>query len=383
MKSRYPLRPLGDVLTLDLDPVAIEPTATYHTAGILSYGRGLFARPAITGAETSYKQYFRLHRDQVVFSRLFAWEGAAALVASEFDGYFVSSEFPTLTVDGERAVPSYLGYLMRWPEFHELLAGATRGLGLRRQRVHVDEFLSIKVPLPDIEEQRSVAARLRSLDGRLDRVHALGETTSKISRSISPSLLNTSSVRRPVGELVQQVRREESVDPAMEYRLLGVRWYGEGLFAREQKMGHEVAAAKLYRVKRGDFVYNRLFAWKGSFAVVEPHLDGCYVSGEFPTFEVDHANLDVRYLLALFTDPAIWGLVEDRSTGGTPTSRNRLKEAAFLNLEIPVPPLPEQVRLAAMVDMVRTTGLLRQRRGVYIDGLRASMLNQALAGLTQ
>lgn len=160
MKSRYPIRPLGDVLTLDLDAVPIEPMVTYHTAGILSYGRGLFARPAITGAETSYKQYFRLHRDQVVFSRLFAWEGAAALVASEFDGYFVSSEFPTFKVDVAEAVPSYLGHLMRWSEFHELLAGATRGLGLRRQRVHVDEFLAIKVPLPDLEEQHRVAQYL-------------------------------------------------------------------------------------------------------------------------------------------------------------------------------------------------------------------------------
>jgi len=383
MNSRYPLRPLGDVLTLDLDPVAIEPTATYQTAGILSYGRGLFARPTITGAETSYKQYFRLHRDQVVFSRLFAWEGAAALVVPEFDGYFVSSEFPTFAVDAEQAIPSYLGHLMRWPEFHDRLAGATRGLGLRRQRVHVDEFLAVQVPLPNIEEQRSVASQLGDLDDLLDRARALGETSSKIARAISPSLLNTTAERRPVGELVHQVRREESVDPSIEYRLLGVRWYGGGLFVREQKMGHEVAATRLYRVKRGDFVYNRLFAWKGSFAVVEPGLDDGHVSGEFPSFEVDNANLDVRYLLALFTDPAIWGLVEDRSTGGTPTSRNRLKEAAFLNLEIPVPPLSDQVRLAGMVDMVRTTGLLRQHRGQYIDGLRASVLNQALAGLTQ
>ncbi len=383
MNSRYPLRPLGDVLTFDLDQVPVEPSRSYDIAGIYSFGRGLFARGPLPGTDTSYHVLNRLHAGGLVLSRLKAFEGAVAVIPDGFDGHFLSQEFPTFSYVSDEVDPTYLGYLCRWPTFWEALAGTSKGVGARRERVHPEALLAIEVPLPDIEAQRSIAARLGALDGRLDRAHALGETSSKLARAIPPSLLNTSAERRSVGELVHQARREESVDTSTEYRLLGVRWYGEGLFIREQKMGDEVAAAKLYRVKQGDFVYNRLFAWKGSFAVVEPGLDGCHVSGEFPTFEVDHANLDVRYLLALFTDPAIWGLVEDRSTGGTPTSRNRLKEAAFLNLEIPVPPLPEQVRLAGIVDMVRTTGLLRQHRGQYIDGLRASVLNQALADLTQ
>ncbi|MGH9073416.1 MAG: restriction endonuclease subunit S [Acidimicrobiales bacterium] len=383
MNSRYPLRPLGEVLTLDLDRVPVEPSRTYDIAGVYSFGRGLFAREPLPGSDTSYHVLNRLHAGELVLSRLKAFEGAVAVIPAGFDRHFLSQEFPTFSCVAEGVDPTYLGYLCRWPTFWEALAGTSKGVGARRERVHPEALLAIEIPLPDIEEQRGIAARLRTLDDRLDRAHAFGETSSRLARAIAPSLLNTSAGRRPVGELVQQVRREESVDPSMEYRLLGVRWYGEGLFIREQKMGDEVAAAKIYRVKQGDFVYNRLFAWKGSFAVVEPGLDDCHVSGEFPTFEVDHANLDVRYLLALFTDPAIWGLVEDRSTGGTPTSRNRLKEAAFLNLEIPVPPLPEQVRLAGMVDMVRATGLLRQHRGQYVEGLRASVLNQALAGLTQ
>ncbi|MBK7815028.1 MAG: hypothetical protein IPJ52_12380 [Rhodocyclaceae bacterium] len=38
------------------------------------------------------------------------------------------------------------------------------------------------------------------------------------------------------------------------------------------------------------------------------------------------------------------------STGATPTSRNRLKESAFLSLEVPLPPVAQQQRLVAHVE---------------------------------
>ncbi|MHB1775205.1 MAG: restriction endonuclease subunit S [Acidimicrobiales bacterium] len=373
-----------DVLRLERRAVTVNPLETYQEIGVRSFGKGIFHKEPVGGAEIGTKRIFRIEPGDLVFSNVFAWEGAVALATDAEQGLVGSHRFMTyVPVDSDAVDVRYLRYLFTSEIGLAFLRKASPGSAGRNRTLAIDRFESIELPLPDLEEQRNVVRRLTDLDGQLDRANALGKTSSELARAIAPSLLNTGAGRRSVGELVQQARREESVDTSTEYRLLGVRWYGEGLFIREQKMGDEVAAAKLYRVKQGDFVYNRLFAWKGSFAVVQPGLDGCHVSGEFPTFEVDHANLDVRYLLALFTDPAIWGLVEDRSTGGTPTSRNRLKEAAFLNLEIPVPPLPEQVRIAGIVDMVRTTGLLRQHRGQYIDGLRASVLNQELAGLTQ
>ena len=52
-----------------------------------------------------------------------------------------------------------------------------------------------------------------------------------------------------------------------QYNILAPDWYAKGLYTKETKYGSEIAAAKVYRVEEGDFVYNRLFAWKGSFAL--------------------------------------------------------------------------------------------------------------------
>jgi type I restriction enzyme S subunit len=151
-----------------------------------------------------------------------------------------------------------------------------------------------------------------------------------------------------------QVSRDESVDPTLEYRLLGVRWYGEGLFQKESKSAQEIKASRLYRVCAGDFIYNRLFAWKGSFALVTDEFDGCHASNEFPCFQVDAARLDPMFLLWYFRQEGNWTKALSASVGATPTSRNRLKERAFLGFKIPLPPLAEQQRIVARIEELAT-----------------------------
>src|SRR5207249_8193310 len=99
-----------------------------------------------------------------------------------------------------------------------------------------------------------------------------------------------------------------------------------------------------------DFVYNRLFAWKGSFAVATEANAGCYVSNEFPCFAIDQDRADAKFLWRYFSRASPWEEALGLSAGGTPTSRNRLKEEKFLSMEIPIPPLPQQRRIVARIE---------------------------------
>ena len=141
----------------------------------------------------------------------------------------------------------------------------------------------------------------------------------------------------PLGEVLSAISRPESVDPEKTYRILGAHWYAHGLYIKDELTGREIQAQRVYRVDQGDFVYNRLFAWKGSFAVASNENDGCYVSNEFPCFRVKEELVNVHYLWKYFSRDLIWTEAFGLSTGGTPTSRNRLKEGAFLQLQIPIP----------------------------------------------
>jgi len=155
-----------------------------------------------------------------------------------------------------------------------------------------------------------------------------------------------------LSELLQQVSRPENVDATKRYKILGAHWYAKGLYTKDTKAGSEIQAATLYRVLQGDFVYNRLFAWKGSFALATAENSGCYVSNEFPVFTVREDRLVPQFLALYLTREASWNEALGLSSGGTPTSRNRLKEEKFLAMKIPLPAVEEQRKIAA-----RFTGL--------------------------
>ena len=154
----------------------------------------------------------------------------------------------------------------------------------------------------------------------------------------------------PLKEILTPVSRPENVNPQDTYRILGAHWYAKGLYIKDVRTGSQIQAKHLFRVEQGDFVYNRLFAWKGSFAVATEDNHGCYVSNEFLCFTINKNIAEVDYLFKYFSRASIWDEALSLSSGGTPTSRNRLKEEKFLSMQIPLPPLSEQQRIVAKIE---------------------------------
>ncbi len=155
-----------------------------------------------------------------------------------------------------------------------------------------------------------------------------------------------------LGEILIPVSRPERVDPGKIYHILGAHWYAQGLYIKDTKLGSEIQADKVYRVEHRDFVYNRLFAWKGSFAIATEEDNGCYVSNEFPVFSINQERINPQYLRRYFSRTILWEEALGLSSGGTPTSRNRLKEDKLLSMKITLPPLEEQQRIVARIEEV-------------------------------
>lgn len=185
-----------------------------------------------------------------------------------------------------------------------------------------------------------------------------------------------------LGEVLKQVHRREKVDPEKSYRLLGVRLEGAGPFLRETVSGTATSAACLSQVKAGDFIYSRLFAWRGAFGRISSDLDGCYVSNEFPTFIIDPERADARFLELWFRLKPTIDAVAEKCTGSTPLTRNRFKENFFLDLEIPLPPLAEQRRLVARIDTLAAKIDEAKRLRDEVVGTSRSMLLSAYTEMT-
>lgn len=129
--------------------------------------------------------------------------------------------------------------------------------------------------------------------------------------------------------------------PSEHVKLAGVRWYGRGLFVREERLGSEIKG-RCYPLQPGMLVYNRLFAWKSAFAVVTPEFCGVHVSNEFPQFQLDELTVDAGFIQVLCASEPFAAMAAGKSTGTTAVSRNRLRQIDLMSLTIPLPPLNEQ-----------------------------------------
>ena len=124
-----------------------------------------------------------------------------------------------------------------------------------------------------------------------------------------------------------------------------------------------------------------MFAWKGSFALALKADHGCYVSNEFPCFRVKEDKIDGQYLWKYFSRSSAWNEALGLSSGGTPTSRNRLKEEKLLEMEIPLPPIEEQYRIVARIEELAAR--IEEARGLRREAVETAeiLLSEAVTGI--
>lgn len=152
---------LGEVLELHEVAEAVTSTASFPQVGVRGFGGGLFPKPALSGAETSYKAFNRLYTGAIVLSQVKGWEGAIARCPDELDGWFVSPEYRTFRCKPALTSDEYLGELVRTEWFWSKLQDATRGVGARRERTRPEQFLRIEFPMPHLDEQLRIVELLK------------------------------------------------------------------------------------------------------------------------------------------------------------------------------------------------------------------------------
>ena len=177
---------LSQVMTQSGETVEVKVDSQYANLGIYSFGRGVFDKPPIDGLETSAKKLNRVRSDQFIYSRLFAFEGAYAFVPDDFDGYFVSNEFPSFDVDPDLAEAEFIAAALRSPQQWKVLSDLSKGLGVRRQRVQVEALLAHRLWIPPLSEQHRIVKGLK----RLDQANKLMKEADVLASAIIPSALN-------------------------------------------------------------------------------------------------------------------------------------------------------------------------------------------------
>jgi hypothetical protein len=178
----------------------------------------------------------------------------------------------------------------------------------------------------------------------------------------------------PLGAVLKLERDELRVEPLSMYRLAGIYSFGRGIFEREPVSGAVTSYKTLFRLHEDQFVVSRLNGWEGAVAVVGPDTAGCFVSNEYPTYAVDSEQLASSYLRWLCRWPRFWDSLVPR---GSMVRRKRVHPEQVLAVEIRLPSLAQQLRVAAALDRNMT------RLGNVKCAIGASSSEMYLASLPQ
>jgi type I restriction enzyme, S subunit len=375
-----PERALGDVLDIVIDDEAVQPDRDYSIAGVYGFGRGLFKRGLIRSDETSYPKLNRLTTGRLVMSRLKAFEGAIAVIPPEFDGWYLSPEFPTFSINATLADARYIANLCAWPEFWTRLGAQSKGVGARKVRVSAERLLAIKVPLPDLDEQRRIADRL---DSALSTIVTVGEKStyaSTVRKALHESVFANEQEQTPVriGDALTLERIPIEPAPSKYYVQIGIRSFGNGIFHRDKLLGSELGKLRYFAVQPDRLIVSNIMAWEGAIAVSTKHDAGCIASNRFLSY-MRCGAVDIRYLNYYFQSKQGHTAIRGTSTG-TVVRNQTLSIKDFEDLMVPLPSLDRQRQVASWLDASTRLSSLTEACGEGIDQLRLSLLNAAFAG---
>ncbi|WP_261400949.1 restriction endonuclease subunit S [Streptomyces salinarius] len=193
----YPLRPLGEVMRLDIQRTPVEPATTYRLAGVLNAGKGVVDKGELYGADTEYAAMNVLRVGQVVMRKLTAWEGPITVVPAEFDGFVVSNEFPTFSL-GPELMPDWMRHVCRSPRLWAEMKNRVSGTVQRRKRLNPEQLLQIQLPIPPREVQARIVDVLDAVD---DQVTALDMEADVLRAVFCRHGVNVQVVTDPPGRL--------------------------------------------------------------------------------------------------------------------------------------------------------------------------------------
>lgn len=180
---------LGDIAPLVRRAVEIEPDALYPELGLRSYGKGTFHKPALLGKEVGNKRLFEIKVGDLLFSNVFAWEGAVAVAKPDDNGRFGSHRYITCEVDCSRADTSFIFRFLTTPAGIALLTLASPGGAGRNRTLGLAALASIAIPLPPLAEQKKITQILDSVDAKLEALSAKQTHYQTLKRGLMQKLL--------------------------------------------------------------------------------------------------------------------------------------------------------------------------------------------------
>ena len=359
--------------------------------------------------------------NDLIISKIRVGQGSFCVIGGEFDHVAVSPEYPVYTLDCDRINPGYVALVLRAAEFLAQLAGSASGNTTKR-RIRPEFFESLDIPLPPLDEQRTIVATYRAalnLAAGLDR--EAGETGARAAEAFEEALgfgpptplpdrpvfvasfkdldrwshegilrqivetHTTHTSPYPIVQLCDVIADLENGwspkchDHPAEDNKWGVLKLGAvsfGIFnSKENKaLPKHLRPRPRLEVTPGQLLISRANITRlvGATALIGETRQKLMLCDKIFRFvERQPAPVDTKFLNEVLRISDVRRQIEANVTGTSPTMKN-ISKPALMGLTFPLPPKPKQITIAKALTDARTraTDLRGQARTVRAQAWR-------------
>lgn len=254
------------------------------------------------------------------------------------------------------------------------------------------EVLKLPIAAPAYVEQKMIAECLGTLDELIEgesqkldalKVHKKGLVQQLIPREGEtlpryrfPEFQKSGAWReRKISDVLMREAIPVDVAQDEDYREIGVRSHGKGVFHKPATVGAAIGEKRVFRVVENALVLNIVFAWEQAIATTSDGEVGMIASHRFPMYVPRAKECDVRFVKYCFLTP--WGkhLLGLASPGGA--GRNRtLGRSEFEELKLVCPDIDEQTRIADVLDAAQSLVAIQAKRLEALKAHKQGLMQQ-------
>lgn len=184
-----------------------------------------------------------------------------------------------------------------------------------------------------------------------------------------------------IKDIVTRYTEPVKVELHTQYRQIGIRSHGKGLFHKNLVSGETLGSKRVFWIKENALIINIVFAWEQAVAKTTEKEVGMIASHRFPMYLPFNNKSNVDFLNYFFLTKKGKFLLESASPGGA--GRNKtLGQKEFDNSKIIVPSIQEQTKISNFLSSVdEKLNLLKEKKALledYKKGIIQKIFNQEL-----
>jgi type I restriction enzyme S subunit len=185
-----------------------------------------------------------------------------------------------------------------------------------------------------------------------------------------------------IGDLLKRSKIPIDILDSEDYSRVTIRINHKGVSLRDTEVGKKIGTKKQFILKAGQFIVSKIDARYGAFGIAPLEVDNAIITGNFWAYDVDFSKLNIEWFNQFTNSPDFYDLCERASAGIT--HRKYLNETFFLNYEIMLPTLEEQLIQIEKIKIQKVSfGELTSELTHQLDlikQLRQAFLREAMQG---